>query len=448
MQKFDVVVIGTGSAGKGAADQLHEGGKTVAIIDKQPFGGTCSQRGCDPKKILVGAAEIVARSEELSQKGIAAVASIDWPALIRYKKTFTDPIPEKTEASFAKTGIKSFHGTASFLSANTIQVGDTQLEADYFVIASGSHPALLDIPGEELLIDSTGFMELKELPDRIVLVGGGYIAFEFAHVAARAGAHVTIVHRGELPLEGFDPDLVKLLVKATQGLGIQVLLNAKVTEIKGEAGQFSVLVRQDDKDQVIDTRLVVHAAGRPPDLKDLAVEKAGVDATKKGVTVNPYMQSVSNPTIYACGDAADRGLPLSPLASQEARLVATNILEGNQQKFPEEAIPSVVFTLPPLATVGLSEEKAREQGKKVKVLFQETTDWYTSKRINEPASGFKILIEEESDLIVGAHLLGSNSDELINIFTLAINQRIPASTLASTIFAYPTRASDLSHMLR
>ena len=448
MQKFDVVVIGTGSAGKTTADQVKKAGKNVAIIDKLPFGGTCSQRGCDPKKILVGAAEIVARSAQMVGKGVADVPRIDWAALMAFKKTFTEPIPERTEKSFADSGIPAFHGVAQFISPTTVQVADTQLEADYFVIATGAHPAPLGIPGEQFLTDSTGFLDLEQLPDEIVMVGGGYIAFEFAHIAARAGARVTIVHQGKLPLEGFDPDLVKLLLKATEGLGIQVLLEAKVEGIEEKAGAFSVNVKQGGTPRSVPAKLVVHAAGRPADLDQLNLDKIGVPFSKKGVVVNEYLQSVAHPTIYACGDAAEKGLPLTPLTSYEAGIVVANILAGNTKKYVDTAVPSTVFTLPPLAAVGLSEEAAREKVKDLKVNFSETADWYSSKRISEPVSGYKILIDPATDLLVGAHLLGAESDEVINILTLAINQRIPTKALADTLFAYPTRASDLSSMLQ
>lgn len=318
MQSFDLVVIGTGSAGTTVAKQARQAGKTVAIIDKLPFGGTCSQRGCDPKKVLVGAAEIVARSAQMQGMGITQPATIDWPALMAFKKTFTEPVPEKTADKFADLGIVAFHGAATFLSPDTIQVGDAQLKAAHIVIATGLRPKPLDIPGEDLLIDSTGFLDLAQLPTDIVLVGGGYIAFEFAHVAARAGAKVTIIHQGKRPLEGFDADLVKLLVKATEAIGIRVLLEANVKAVIGKPGKLTVQYEQHGKLESVATQLVVHAAGRVADVAELALEKAGVEVGKKGITVNEYLQSVSNLAVYACGDVADKGLPLTPLASYEA----------------------------------------------------------------------------------------------------------------------------------
>ncbi|GAB3543936.1 dihydrolipoyl dehydrogenase family protein [Spirosoma fluminis] len=447
MQQFDVIVIGTGSAGSNAADELKKAGKTVAIIDKLPFGGTCSQRGCDPKKILVGAAELVARSTQMLQKGIVAEAKIDWPALIHFKQTFTDPIPARTEEKFSKEGITAFHGAARFLSPDTVQVGDTRLQAGHIVIATGAYPAPLDIPGEELLTDSTGFMDLMQLPDEIVMVGGGYIAFEFAHIAARAGAKVTIIHQGKQPLNGFDPDLVGLLVKATEAIGVRVLLNAKVTGISGEPGALSVEFTQQEQTRTVPAKLVVHAAGRPADLRNLALDQAGVAFSDKGITVNSFLQSVSNPIVYACGDVADRGLPLTPVASREGELVAGNILHGNNQEFTDSVVPSAVFTWPVLATVGLTEAAAKESGRNIRIAYKETTDWYESRRINEPVSGFKLLLDEDTGVLVGAHLLGAGSDELINVLTLAIRHSIPIKALSDTFFAYPSHASGLSSML-
>ena len=446
-QSFDLIVIGTGSAGKTVAEAARQAGKTVAIVDKQPFGGTCSQRGCDPKKVLVGAAEIIARSMQMVGKGIDAAPTINWPDLMAFKKTFTDSIPENTERKFADEGITTFHGVATFTGANTIRVGDATLRADHIVIAAGARPRPLKIPGEDLLTDSTGFLGLPELPASIVMIGGGYIAFEFAHIAARAGASVTIVHKGARPLEGFDADMVKLLVRAMEGIGIRIVLEATVTAISGEGDNLAIQYEQAGKTQSLPTNLVVHAAGRIPDVADLALDKAGVKAGKKGIIVDEFLQSVSNPAVYACGDVADKGLPLTPLAGYEGSIVAGNILNGNHKRFVDSPVPSAVFTVPPLVSVGLTEEQAAEQGKKVSVTCQETSGWYSARRINETVSGFKTLVDTETGQIVGAHLLGSGSDEVINLFALAMTHNIPAQALREMLFTYPTHSSDLTYML-
>ncbi len=447
MQSFDLIVIGTGSAGKTVAQTVRKAGRTVAIIDKQPFGGTCSQRGCDPKKVLAGAAELVDRVEQMVGNGIRSKAVISWPDLMQFKKTFTDHIPENTETQFAEQDITTFHGAATFLTENTIRVGQETLQARHIVIATGQRPLPLDIPGEELLTDSTGFLDLPQLPKKIVLIGGGYISMEFAHIAARAGAKVTIIHRGKRPLENFEADLVSLLVKALKSVGIKFVFNATVTAVTGREGELTVHYEQKNKAHSVSTMLAVHGAGRVADVAELDLGKANVTVDKKGVVVNKYLQSESNPAIYACGDVANKGLPLTPLASYEGRIVAENILNGNTQTFTDNPIPSAVFTVPTLASVGLTEEQAKKEKIPVIVTVQETSEWYTSRRIGEPFSGFKTLVDKKNGQLVGAHLLGAGSDELINLFTLAMKYRIPAKELGDTLFAYPTRGSDVSSML-
>ncbi|OIN58522.1 dihydrolipoyl dehydrogenase family protein [Arsenicibacter rosenii] len=446
MKHFDAIVIGTGSAGSTVATTLSEAGKKVAIIDDMPFGGTCSQRGCDPKKVLVGAAEIIARAQHMAGKGITGRPEINWQELMAFKKTFTGQIPANTEQKFADAGIAMFHGTATFLDKQTIQIGEEKLTADHIVLATGAKPAKLGIPGEELLIDSTGFLALESLPGSMVMVGGGYIAFEFAHMAARAGARVTILHRGRRPLEGFDADLVAMLVKATEAAGIRVILEAAVAQVTPSDEGFQVDYRKGGQTGSVQAGLVVHAAGRAPAVEELDPERAGIEHSKKGVKVNDYLQCLGNPAVYACGDVAEKGLPLTPLAGYEGRLVAKNILENNVETFNNAPVPSVVFTIPPLASVGMTEEKARETGKDLTVTCAETSDWYSSKRINEGISGYKTIVDKETGLLLGAHLFGDHSDEVINLFAMAMKFDIPASQLEKTIMAYPTRSSDIRYM--
>jgi glutathione reductase (NADPH) len=186
---FDVIVIGTGSAASAVASRCRDAGWQVAIVDSRPFGGTCALRGCDPKKVLVGAAEAVDWTRRMQGRGIQAEkVQIDWPELMRFKRSFTEPIPLRREDEFAKAGIAAFHGRARFGGPTTVQVGEETLEGRHVVIAAGEGPADLGIPGAEHLTTSDQFLELNELPRRILFIGGGYIAFEFAHVAARAGS--------------------------------------------------------------------------------------------------------------------------------------------------------------------------------------------------------------------------------------------------------------------
>ena len=442
-------MIGTGAAGSTAAHKCRKAGWNVAIVDSRPFGGTCALRGCDPKKVLVGAAELLDWNRRMEGRGVAASdTQIDWPTLMRFKRTFTGPVPGNQERGYVKAGITPLHGRARFLDDATLELADDKLVGRFILIAAGAKPATLGIPGEEDLIKSDQFLALEHLPRRIVFVGGGYISFEFAHVAARAGAKVQILHRGARPLERFDSDLVDRLVQATRELGIEVLVNTAVEAIERDGEQFIVKAATAEGERKFETDLVVHGAGRVPDIDDLDLERGHVAREEKGAAVNEFLQSVSNPVVYAAGDAAaSSGLPLTPVASTEGHVVASNMLEGNHRQPNYAGAPTVVFTIPPLASVGLQEAEAKKQGVKFRVNQEDTSRWYSSRRVNLKHSGYKILVEESTDRIIGAHLLGEHAEEVINIFGLAIRHGLKAQDLKTMIYSYPTSASDVSYMV-
>src|ERR1700724_740567 len=295
-RKFDVIAIGTGSAASAVSSRCREAGWQVAIVDSRPFGGTCALRGCDPKKVLVGAAEAVDWIRRMKGKGIQAEKlQIDWPELMRFKCSFTESVPKRREDGFAKAGIAAFHGRARCAGPTTVQVGEEILEGRYVVIAAGEAPADLQIPGAEHLTTSDQFLELNELPRKILFVGGGYIAFEFAHVAAVAGSQVTILHRGKRPLALFDPDLVDQLVERTGELGIDVHLGTEAIGIEKNSGQLTVQALAAGESATFQTDMVVHSAGRVPEINDLNLDSAGIEWEKRGVLVNEFLQSVSNP---------------------------------------------------------------------------------------------------------------------------------------------------------
>lgn len=448
-QRFDLIAIGTGTAAETVASACRLKGWEVAVIDSRPFGGTCALRGCNPKKVLVGAAEAIDSLDRLKSKGVLQGESrIDWPALMRFKRTFTDPVPEEREKSFSIEGIKTFHGRARFAGPLKIQVGKENLEGSYVLVAAGSKPMTLGIPGEEHLTTSDQFLNLDGLPHRAVLIGGGYISMEFAHVLARAGVRTTVLHKGERILPGFDPELTAQLTERTRSIGVEVYVQTAAEAVETAGRSLKVMARQQEKRLAFETDMVIHGAGRIPEIDDLNLAAAGVETGAKGVMVNEYLQSVSHPNVYAAGDAAaSGGLPLTPVAGYEGRIVAANLLEGNHLKPDYRGIPTVAFTEPPVASVGLSEKAAREQGLKFKVHHANTSGWFSSRRIGETCSGFKVLVEEANDRILGAHLLGPHAEETINFFALAIRQKMKATALKEAIFSYPTHSSDLQYML-
>jgi glutathione reductase (NADPH) len=461
--EFDLIVIGTGTAASTAALACRSVGWKVAIIDSLPFGGTCALRGCEPKKVLVEAAKTIDSSKRHQNKGITGSESIriKWSELIRFKRTFTEPFPKEREDSYVKAGIIPFHGPARFVGSNMIKVGhdgnNRILNSRFILIATGAMPMNLNIPGLENITTSDQFLKIEgdNLPNRIVFVGGGYISFEFAHIAARAGAEVTILHRGKQSLERFDPDLVNQLVQKSREIGIDVQMQKIVRGIdKTSDGKLVVHASDasagDDKVSItLETDMVVHGAGRVPNIEGLDLTTAGVEYNITGVKVNEYLQSVSNPAVYAAGDvAASGGSPLTPVASYDGRIVANNLTKGNTLKANYAGLPSVVFTTPPLASVGMREQEAKEQGIRFKTKYKNTSGWYSSRRVGETCSGFKVLIEEESTRILGAHILGPNAEEVINIFSIAIRLGLTAKHLKDPIlYAFPTNSSDVVYML-
>ena len=231
-RRFDLVVIGTGTAAGVVAHKCRRAGWSVAVIDSRPFGGTCALRGCDPKKVLVDVTAAVDQVNRLRGKGVRAdTLRIEWSELMRFKRSMIEGAPAERENGFARAGIETFHGRARFAGPDAVTVGEYVLEGRRLLIAAGEKPADLGIEGGEHLVTSEQFLEVDVLPPRVIFVGGGYISFEFAHVAARAGAEVAIVHDGERPLDGFDPDLVDLLVARSRALGIDVRLGGVVTRI-------------------------------------------------------------------------------------------------------------------------------------------------------------------------------------------------------------------------
>lgn len=449
MREFDLIVIGTGTAAGAVANRCAKAGWSVAVIDNRPYGGTCALRGCDPKKMLRRGPEIVDAARRMGGRGIAPDGlHIDWPGLYAHKRSFTDPVPEKREQGFADKGIATLHGTARFTGRDTLAVGGEELRGGHVVIASGMKPRPLAMPGAELVTTSDEFVDLEHLPRRVLFIGGGYISFEFAHMAVRADAHVTVLTRGARPLTGFDPDLVDMLAERSRDTGIDLRTHAEVEAVEQTEDGLRVQASVNGQTQHFTADLVVHGAGRVPAIDELDLEKAEVRASKRGVEVTEYLQSPTNPAVYAAGDAAaTAGPPLTPVSALEGKVVAANLLEGNHATPDYTGVPSAVFTIPALARVGLLEEEAKQQGLDVEVKFSDMRGWFTVRRVRETHAAAKVLIEQGTGHIIGAHLLGPESTEIINLFALAMRSGLRADHLKNFVSAYPSAGSDLSYLV-
>ncbi len=444
MERFDAIVIGTGVAGQTAAGELSAADKRVAVIDRREFGGTCALRGCEPKKVLFTAAEVAERAAAQAGNGVSGALRVDWTSLVAFKRTFTDPIPSAIERSLTEGGAVALHGEARFVSEDTIGVGGTEHAADHFVIATGAVPRPLGIPGAGLVTDAEGFMAADALGERVAFIGGGYISFEFAHIAAAAGARAVVLHRGARVLEGFDPDLAQMLARGYRDAGIEVRTEAVVSEVREAGGALEIVCGNGD---VVVCDMAVHGAGRVPDTGGLGLEAAGVAYGPRGVEVDDAMRSTTNPRVFAAGDAAASGVPLTPVGIAQARVVVANILEPGSATFSPIVTPSVVFSDPPLASVGLTEAQAREIGLGVEVKLTDTASWASSRRVGQRVSGAKTIVDRGSGRIVGAHLLGHGAEEVVNVFAAAIAGGLTASDLKRAVWAYPTASSEIVYLL-
>ncbi|AKA48300.1 hypothetical protein IX51_03400 [uncultured archaeon] len=446
--KYDLIIIGSGSASTTTAFRALKAGKKIAVIDQKPIGGTCALRGCDPKKVMVGVTDSLEHAKRLQGYGISDFkGELNWDELMKFKSSFTEPMSKKIEESLVKSGIDVHRGRAKFIKPDTLEVEGKPLEAEKFLISSGVKAATLNFPGSEYLIDNEEFLNLPSLPKNLVFIGGGYISVEFASIARKAGSEATIIQHSDRILVNFDKEVAEVLSKQLKDSGIRTLTSSSVKEIQKSGGKYEIRLAKDGKEHSITADLVVHGAGREFD-SDMGLEVGQVKWSRKGVAVNEYLQSVSNPRVYAAGDSADTSGPkLTPIAVMEGNIAAENIINGNSVKANYTGIPTSVFSSPPLAMVGITEEGASRKGIKTTVKKGEMTSWYNSRRRMVPSSFYKIIMNEDSSKILGAHILGENSEETINIFALAIRLGIDVKTLLSIPYTYPSDTNDIRYMI-
>ncbi len=448
IKEFDVFVIGTGTAGKTVAFAAANAEKSVAIADDREYGGTCANRGCDPKKVIVGITALLNGAQNLQDNGVSKTPKLSWKEMMAFKKTFTDPVPYVHENNLKKQGIVLYHQSPRFIDKNTLSVEGKTVKAKKIVIATGEKQSELKIPGGDYALTSDDFLELEQLPESMLFIGGGYIGMELSHIAARMGVKVTVIHAHERPLNRFDKDMVNELTKVSKKLGIKFIFNARVNEIEKGKDGFYVLADR-NKDKVKEkAEMVFNAAGRSASINKLNLNKGGVSFTKGGITVNDKLQNPDNKNVFACGDVADSpGLSLSPLSSFEAKIVVSQLFDKNPKTISYPTQPSVVFTLPNLAMVGLTEEEAKKKGIDVAVKKGDAGKWYNAKRTKAKAYAYKTIIEKESGRIIGAHIIGPQAAEMINLFAMAMNNKIKSKDLKKMIFAYPTWGSDIQSMI-
>ncbi|QIA08977.1 dihydrolipoyl dehydrogenase family protein [Draconibacterium halophilum] len=448
MKEFDVFVIGTGVAGTAIANTCVKEGLSVGIADERPYGGTCATRGCIPKKVLWGVVHAAASAKRLNGKGIDQTPTINWKNLMEFKNTFVKSVPKEKEKTFKKDGITTFHGTAKFLNENQLQIGNETIKAKKIVIATGAKPRNLSFNGAENLGTSDDFLELKNLPKHVLFIGGGYIAFEFAHIAALCGSKVTILDKDDSLLKNFEQDMVKHIVAFSKKIGINLVLNAEVEEIIKTENDFRIITKKAGSKVEFTTEFVINSSGRMPAISNLALENGNVAHSEKGIEVDSYLRSVSNPNVYAAGDvAASDGLPLTPLASMEANVISSQLTGNGVTQSHYSVMPSAVFTYPPLASVGYTEKEALSRKLDFKVNSNSVADWFSAKHIKAPVYAYKILIDTKTEKIVGAHLVGPHAEETINLFAMAMKVGLTTSEIRQIPFVFPSSAYDIASMV-
>jgi glutathione reductase (NADPH) len=444
--KFDIVIIGGGNAGFGVSTVAQEAGKTIAFVEEWDFGGTCPNRGCTPKKVLVAAAHALHEIELASIHGIdVGKPKLDWGKLIDREKDMIGFIPDAMAGVAEKRGTV-FRGHAKFAGPNTVDVDGTILEAKNIVIATGSKPRPLPIPGAEHMITSDDILSEREQPSELVFIGGGVIAMEFSHVYARAGTKVTILEAMPQLLPRMDSDAVAAIQAESERIGVTVKTGVNVKSIGQDGDRLTVTFEHDGAEQTLTADRVVNGAGRVANVDTLDLEAGNVTHDGVAVAVDEYLRSTSNPSVWVCGDALVTSPQLSPLATYEGRIVGRNIVEGPVETPNYDIVPNCVYTVPALASVGMTEAEASEKGLKAKVTTNDMTGWFSGKSYGETVAWSKVLVDEESDKFLGAQMVGHNGEELIGLFAFAMAHGITASEVKNTPFAFPTFASDVKNL--
>ncbi|WP_342448189.1 FAD-dependent oxidoreductase [Glaciimonas immobilis] len=362
-----------------------------------------------------------------------------------FKRTFTEPVPAMKETFFAKKNIDTYHGRAHFYGSHLVEVGGEVLTGRFILIGVGAVPMRLGILGEEHLVTSTDFAQSTAKENRF-----SWWRLHRRRLCSHCGSSRCTSNcdpEGEAHADAVRSRPCQLAHGKFYQTGIDVRIRTRVTAIEKSNDGLAIRASLNDREEMFNADLMVYVAGRVPDLEPLDLAVAGVVIEKGHLTLKEFLQGVSNPAIYAVGDAASSGPPLTPVVSHDAKVVAANMLNGNYQKLDYLGVPSVAFTIPPIASVGLSEKQAHENGLKFRMRSENAADWYTARRVAESAYGFKVLVEEGTDRILGAHLIGPHVEEVINIFALSIRKGLTAEDLKTTMFAYPTGASDIASMI-
>jgi glutathione reductase (NADPH) len=443
--EFDLFVIGAGSGGVRAARFAAGFGAKVAVAESRYLGGTCVNVGCVPKKFLVYGAHFADDFEQAAGFGWSSgEPQFDWPTLIANKNREIQRLNGIYRNLLVNSGVTLLEGHARLTGPHEVEINGQRHSARHILIATGGWPQAPDIPGKELAITSNEAFFLEQLPKRVLVVGGGYIAVEFASIFHGLGAQTSLLYRKDLFLRGFDGAVRKHLKEELEKKGLDLQFNIDISRIKRQADGSLLATLKDGRELATDC--VFYATGRRPMLDNLGLENTGVKLDDKGfIQVNEQFET-SEPSILALGDVIGR-VQLTPVALAEGMAVARRLFKPEEyRKLDYSLIPTAVFSLPNIATVGLTEEQAREQGHEVKVFESRFRPMKLTLTECQERTLMKLVVDAKSDKVLGCHMVGPESGEIVQGLAVALKAGATKRVFDETLGIHPTAAEEFVTM--
>ena len=440
---YDLFVLGAGSGGVRAARTAAALGAKVAIAEERYLGGTCVNVGCVPKKLFVYASHFADEFREAAGFGWQVGERLfDWSVLLANKNREIQRLNDIYADLLEKSGAERFDGRAVITGKNEVAINGEKITAERLLVATGGWPHIPEIPGRDHVISSNEAFFLERLPGRAVVVGGGYIAVEFACIFNGLGVDTTLLYRGDLFLRGFDRECRAFLAQEMEKKGVTLRFNASVNKIEKQNGGLTADLGPGGS---LETDLILYATGRRPNTQGLGLEAAGVCLNDKGaILVNEQWQS-STPSIYAIGDVTDR-MNLTPVATAEGTALARNLYNGEARRVDYRDIPTCIFSQPQLGTVGLTEEQARAEFEQVEIYKSGFTHLKHTLSGSAEKTLMKLIVDKGTDRVVGAHLVGADAGEIAQGLGIALKAGATKAVFDATIGIHPTAAEELVTM--